>query len=480
MMKAALPPRWAYLLFGVLEPIIDAAAACAIYAPGTESFFSDATLAVRLCIGLCQVLVWHRWCRGDPMAPGANGNSEDDRSDAGQRRWIRTWAWTMLLRDSCEYGAHLRIGRLDATSCALLGMRASLTIGRIALLVALASGARVGSGPVGAALQGAIDYALTAKIDRSLPSDLRLDGVSFALTGASRGLGLAIARALARCGASLTLLVRSRPAETARTLAAEPGATGAIRAVHIDLESLASVDAAVAQMAAQSVVIHRLVLNAGMLPNSSRLSPDGVDVMLQTNFLANVRLVERMIASGVLRVDGPTDALADASRRRIVIIGSEAHRSSSALRLSELSDDLPPRWSYGLAGVLSYYGLSKLYLHTWACTLARRLDGGATDVYHLCPGAIASDIGREAPSWARPLLHLVMAIGFQSPQTAAAPAVWCAASPDAAGRNGLYLHLGRERAPSQMARDVDVGNQLWKAVHALLQRMESRPGRAKK
>ena len=37
------------------------------------------------------------------------------------------------------------------------------------------------------------------------------------------------------------------------------------------------------------------------------------------------------------------------------------------------------------------------------------------------------------------------------------------------GRNGLYLHLGRERAPSELASSVELGDELWAAAHALIE-----------
>ena len=66
---------------------------------------------------------------------------------------------------------------------------------------------------------------------------------------------------------------------------------------------------------------------------------------------------------------------------------------------------------------------------------------------------------KEAPAWAYPLLKVVMAIGFQKPAKAAEPVVWCTASPDAAGKNGLYLHLGRERGAEPVG--VECGDGGW-------------------
>ena len=344
-------------------------------------------------------------------------------------------------------------------------------------------------GAVSATLRGLYDAATARPIDRSLPADLSLAGVTIAVTGASRGLGHAIASALAARDASLVVLCRSRLEETVQEMRAL--GNGSVLGVPLDLERLSSVDAAVARLSEAGVRLDRLVLNAGMLPITSRLSADGIDVMLQVNWLSNVRLVQQLLHAGVLakprtahrrrRSASPArgrSASPGASGSsphsphsphlpRIVIVGSDAHRSSPRI---EPASELAEGWSYGAGSVVAYYGRSKLYLHTWACELARRLDGLA-EVQHLCPGAVSSQIGRECPWWCKPLLSLVMAVGFQTPSRAAVPAVWCAASPEAAGRNGRYMHLTRDRPPSRFASDAEAGAALWAAAEETIRRI---------
>lgn len=313
-------------------------------------------------------------------------------------------------------------------------------------------------GAVVAALTGAWEALTESRPDRTLPADVRLDGRTVLVTGANRGLGRAIAEGLARRGASLVVACRSMLDETVAALSSVPGA-GAVRGEGVDLAALASVDALVERLAADGVVVDRLVLNAGMLPGASRETGDGFDVMFQVNFLANVRLVDRMLAAGVLP-ERPGDP------PRVVVVGSEAHRSAKPIDL----DHLGAGWSYGLGDVVSFYGLSKLHSHTWAAELARRVDGDPrrAEVVHLCPGAIASDIGREAPGWIQPVLKAFMRWTFPSPAQAAVSVIWAVAAPELDGRTGVYLHLGVEKAPSAFVQDPDNGRRLWEGAHALL------------
>jgi NAD(P)-dependent dehydrogenase (short-subunit alcohol dehydrogenase family) len=318
----------------------------------------------------------------------------------------------------------------------------------------------------GALWAGMIDRlsASPATID---PDDLRrLDGQTALITGASRGLGRAIARRLGQLGARLILPCRSLGEETGAALRAETGAEVVI--LPVDLADVRSVDALADTLRDRGEQLDLVVLNAGMVPSSSRQSEAGLDLMLHVNFLANAQLASRLLEDGVLapRPGRP--------QPRLVIVGSEAHRSAGPIDPTRL--DKPE--TYGTGGVLAKYGESKLHLHTWAVELSRRLrapDGTPTvGVHHLCPGAVASEIAREAPVWLGRLVKPLMRATFQSPEQASAPVAWLCAHPGLDGTTGTYLHLLTPKPPSAFALDPASGAALWEATHPLLARLRAR------
>jgi NADP-dependent 3-hydroxy acid dehydrogenase YdfG len=81
------------------------------------------------------------------------------------------------------------------------------------------------------------------------------------ITGASHGLGLAIARALAAEGAAVALLARA--GEALERAAAELGRTGKAAAFAADVSNAAQVEAAVKQVIERFGQLDVLVLNAG-------------------------------------------------------------------------------------------------------------------------------------------------------------------------------------------------------------------------
>lgn len=311
-----------------------------------------------------------------------------------------------------------------------------------------------------ATVAGMVDRIRAPRGDVTLGPDERLDGKQVLVTGASRGLGRAIACGLARLGADVHVAVRSLADETVADVRAQ-GGRGQVTAWPLDLERLDSVDALSAALAQAGVTLDVVVLNAGVVPLASRTTPHGLDVMLQVNALANVRLVDRLLADRVLVPADPPP--------RVVVVGSEAHRSSEAIDWSVLGT---PR-TYGTAQVVGEYGRTKLVLHTWVAELARRLDGPGrrVAVHHLCPGAIASSIAREAPAWSKPLLDLTFRVFFQSPEQAARPVLYLAASHKLPARTGVYLHMTVAKDPAALAMDAAQGAACWSAAHDVLARV---------
>lgn len=326
-------------------------------------------------------------------------------------------------------------------------------------------------GAIVATLAGIADRVRDRGAALTLDERDRLKGRTCLVTGANRGLGLAVSIELARRGGHVLLACRSGIPEVMDVVRRESGG-GIVEAIKLDLSDLASVTRVAEELAEDGVTLDVTILNAGVVPDRSRRTKHGLDEMFQVNYLANVLLVRELVASGV--IPGP-EARAElgedaGAAPRVVFVSSEAHRSARPIAWGALG-----RYrEYGMREVVPEYGYSKLLLETFASELSRRV-GPDIAIHTMCPGAVATGIAREAPGWAKPVLGPAMKLFFKAPDAGAVPVVWLSASRSIEGRTGLYVHVKaiKPRAPS--ADDPQNGKRLWDESERILRELGFAP-----
>lgn len=116
-----------------------------------------------------------------------------------------------------------------------------------------------------------------------------LDGRTVLVTGASSGIGRAVAAGLGRLGAELWLTGRNveRLEETARTVE-ESG--GKANVAVVDLVYPSQVESFVARLSREAPGVDGIVHNAGALFGDYRQAPDGTELTVATHVLAPFRL----------------------------------------------------------------------------------------------------------------------------------------------------------------------------------------------
>jgi NAD(P)-dependent dehydrogenase (short-subunit alcohol dehydrogenase family) len=330
---------------------------------------------------------------------------------------------------------------------------------------------RTHGNPFTAVLSGLLDQRSKDPKVAPVSPGVRLDGRTCLVTGANSGLGKAIAIRLAKRGAHVIMACRSGIPEAGEDVRAQSG-SDKVEMIQVDLSDFDSIAAFCDELRDRNVTLDAAVFNAGVVPVTSRMSKHGLELMFAVNFLAKFVVLNRLLRDGVI----PNAEFGNNSRAedppRVLFVSSETHRSSIPIDFDAFGEPI----EYGIADGVKYYGLSKLHLTTYFQELSRRLNPGGNGqdpdvcVHALCPGAINSNMAREAPTWLKPILKPVMALFFQSPEKASIPVDYLVASDEMGAKTGEYMHMLRPKESSVASKDPDNGALLWAKAEELLRK----------
>ena len=273
-----------------------------------------------------------------------------------------------------------------------------------------------------------------------------LAGKRAIVTGASSGIGIETARALAHAGAAVTLAVRDSDAgaraaaDIAAGIAASDGgreaAAGAEpRVAHLDLADRASIAAFVA---AWEEPLDILVNNAGIMALPElELTADGWELQFATNHLGHFALAL-----------GLHEPLAAAGRARIVAVSSTAH-----LRSPVVFEDI--NFAARPYEPLLAYGQSKTANVLFAVGAMARWSREGITANALMPGAIATKLQRHMdPDYlARARARSGGRLQPKTTAQGAATSVLLASSPLLEGVGGRYFEDCNEAAPADPSGD---------------------------
>jgi NAD(P)-dependent dehydrogenase (short-subunit alcohol dehydrogenase family) len=283
-----------------------------------------------------------------------------------------------------------------------------------------------------------------------------LTGKRSVVTGATSGLGMETARALAVAGAEVVLGVRRLAAgqKVAEELR-KATRNDAIKAMPLDLSDLASVSAFAR---AWSGPLHILVNNAGVmaLPELRR-SALGCEMQFASNFLGHFKLVVEL-----------REALASAGGARVVSVSSTGHLFSPVV-----FDDL--HYRFRPYDPWTAYGQSKTADVLLAVELTAQWADDGIVSNALNPGAISTGLQKHTGGLRTPKEFR------KTIEQGASTSVLLAASPLVEGIGGRYFEnnneadavteraeqLGRAGGVATYALDGDNARRLWREATSL-------------
>jgi len=280
-----------------------------------------------------------------------------------------------------------------------------------------------------------------------------MDGKVVVITGANIGIGKETALGLAALGATVVLACRNQDkAAAAQSEIVERSGNVRVELVALDLGDLDSVAAAADEILERWDRLDVLINNAGGISTERRTTEQGFEQTFGVNHLAHFLLTDRLLPR--LKASAPS---------RIVNVSSVGHHA--AYRGMGF-DDLQSEKRYSS---MDAYGRSKLANLLFTRGLAARLDGTGVTANAVHPGPVRSGFGMDGDMGGLMGLGNRLIRPFEiSAAAGAKTSIYLAASPEVAGRSGLYWVRCRPGHMSKMARSDQQVAQLWEASEALV------------
>ncbi|PAA84246.1 hypothetical protein BOX15_Mlig027198g1 [Macrostomum lignano] len=284
------------------------------------------------------------------------------------------------------------------------------------------------------------------------------------VTGASSGIGFETARAIAIRGAKVILACRCPQLGTAaanKIRTELPSAS--VEVWQVELASLRSVLSFCRRYMASGYPLHALILNAGVCGPAHTITEDGIELQFQVNHLSQLYLMRLLL---------PT--LLASAPARVVLVSSESHRSTSITR--ETFDEAHlnqtnPRLYRGTAG-LPQYGDSKLCNVLTARFVDKHFASRGIRAFSVHPGNMVFT-GIQRQWWLSRLVFVLARPFTKTVEQGAATSVLAAFDPTIEQYGGGYFNNCTPCETSDLGRDPQLTDRLWRISDSLLRRCES-------
>jgi len=291
---------------------------------------------------------------------------------------------------------------------------------------------------------------------RSLPPYPSQTGKTVLITGGGRGIGEQAVKKLVRMGARVIMGCRSPESVKKKFEEAfkDHAVTGSVEVYHLDLMSLSSVKSFAQTILSLDIPIHVLINNAGIMFGDRKLTEDGFESQLATNYLGHFLLTHLMLP--MLERTGKEESPA-----RIVNVSSCAHYCGSWMDFADLQ--LSKVYSPEQA-----YGNSKAAQIMFTSHLSSMLQGKQSNVvvYSVHPGVVYTDLYTNV--WWVKIFGLVARLIMKTAEQGGDTVVHATLDPDIISYKQLYLENCRPGRMSSFTSRLENQAKLWGISCSLL------------
>ena len=275
---------------------------------------------------------------------------------------------------------------------------------------------------------------------------MKLESKHIVITGATGGIGQASALALAKQGANITIIARSKQ-KAEDSIAELKAASGRDnhRFVLADLSSFDSIRKGAEEILSWGDKIDVLQNNVGAAHSVRRETVDGFEQTFATNHLAPF-LLTGLLLPQITRNGG-----------RIVNVGSHAYSFVKGMKFDDLQSENQFK-------PLKVYAHSKLANNLFTIELAERLRAQGITCNVLHPGAVNTNLGKQGKGLVASLVKFLSKYApflFVTPEKGAATSNYLCESDEVANITGKYFVDCRQVQPKPWAEDKEAAKRLW-------------------
>ncbi|MCU0846133.1 MAG: SDR family NAD(P)-dependent oxidoreductase [Spirochaetes bacterium] len=268
------------------------------------------------------------------------------------------------------------------------------------------------------------------------------------ITGGNRGIGAAMAEALAAAGYAVKIVCRSRVrAEEFIASTRARGITG-IDFIEGDLSTIASSIETADRIRAGAPAFHAFVHNAALWPTKKFINADGLEQSFVTNHLAPFILNRRL------------EDLFTANRARVVQISAGLYIAGKRDCAATASGD-----NYSL---MKTYATTKLHNLIATMRFAELWKGKPVTINAIHPGVVNTALG-EMKGFGGTLLRLLKKLCLSPADGAAAP-VRLVTDPAYESLSGAYFDRYKQTKLAPVALDGEFNRAVWEQAVSLAAR----------
>jgi NAD(P)-dependent dehydrogenase (short-subunit alcohol dehydrogenase family) len=260
---------------------------------------------------------------------------------------------------------------------------------------------------------------------------------TFIVTGATSGIGKAIALGLAKSGETVVIVARNagRGEATREEIKSQTQNQNVDLQIG-DLSSLASVRKLAGAIQSKYPRLDVLINDAGVFKRTRLVSVDGFELMFATNHLGPFLLTNLLL-----------DPLKASGAGRILTVTAPS-------TVKPNFDDLQSEKNFNS---LNHFGATKMMNLLFTFELARRLEGTGVNANAIHPGLARSKLMDESPA----IMRLFVWLASAPPERVSDSIIQVATAPEFEKTNGRFLHKAREIEAPAFAHDREAQTRLW-------------------